>query len=297
MKQKIPFPEQRKIYQEQIEKSLDQALQKCDLPQKEVVDAMRYSLLGGGKRIRAILVLEFARCCGLDPAQAMPFACAMEMIHAYSLIHDDLPCMDDDALRRGKPSCHKKFGEATALLAGDGLLTCAFETAAGVPDSIPAANVLAAMRYLSASAGYRGMIGGQVIDLAIEGKAVQVEELANMYALKTGALLKASCVIGCLLAGRVDLQKKAEDYAQYLGLAFQIIDDILDVTGNETILGKPVGSDAGNDKTTYVALYGLEKAGEIAQEYTQKALLELEELGFSGGFLTLLTKALLNRLQ
>ncbi|MGN0625009.1 MAG: polyprenyl synthetase family protein [Oscillospiraceae bacterium] len=294
---KKTFPEQWKTYREEIEKALDQALSQASCRQEKVIEAMRYSLLGGGKRIRAILVLEFAQLGGVSMRQAMPVACALEMIHAYSLIHDDLPCMDDDALRRGKPSCHIQFGEATALLAGDGLLTCAFETAARAADELPAENVLAVEKKLSACAGYRGMIGGQVIDLESEGKAIDLETLEEMYQLKTGALLEASCVSGCLLAGQEEKIKTAENYARFLGLAFQIVDDILDVTGDPSLLGKPVGSDEANHKNTFVTLLGLEKAQEIAKSYTEKALRQLEMLGAAESFLTDLTDALLNRLQ
>lgn len=294
---KKSFQEQWKTYREEIEEALDRALPKTSCRQENVIEAMRYSLLGGGKRIRAILVLEFARLGGISVRQAMPVACALEMIHAYSLIHDDLPCMDDDALRRGKPSCHIQFGEATALLAGDGLLTCAFETASQAADELPAANVLAVEKRLSACAGYLGMIGGQVIDLESEGQPVDLETLEQMYRLKTGALLEASCVSGCLLAGQEEKIATAENYARFLGLAFQIVDDILDVTGDPSLLGKPVGSDEANHKNTFVTLLGLEKAQEIAKSYTEKALRQLEMLGAAESFLTDLTDALLNRLQ
>lgn len=290
------FLNQWKAYKEVIEEALSQALEGSSCCQEKVIEAMRYSLLGGGKRIRAILVLEFARMGGVSVQQAMPVACALEMIHAYSLIHDDLPCMDDDAMRRGKPSCHIQFGEAIALLAGDGLLTCAFETAFRASDDLPAPRVLAAAKRLSECAGYRGMIGGQVIDLESEGKKIDVHTLEKMYRLKTGALLEASCVSGCLLAGCEDKIASAENYARFLGLAFQIVDDILDVTGDQSLLGKPVGSDAANHKNTFVSLFGLEKSRSMAKSYTEKALHQLELLGEAEGFLADLTDALLNRL-
>lgn len=292
-----PFPEQLKIYQAAVESALEQSLKGFPCRQQKVIEAMRYSLLGGGKRIRAILVLEFARLGGVTMEQAMPAACAMEMIHAYSLIHDDLPCMDDDDLRRGKASCHIQFGEAAALLAGDGLLTCAFETLCRAADSFPAGRVLAAVQKLSQYAGYRGMIGGQMIDLESEGKKIDAKTLEEMYALKTGALLKAACASGCLLSGREDLVPAAEEYAQYLGLAFQIVDDILDITGDQALLGKPIGSDSQNDKNTYVTLWGLDKAKKLAKECTQKAQSQLIGLGAAPGFLEDLTDALLSRLQ
>ncbi len=297
MNMRKPFPDQLKAYQLAIEEGLDQSLKQFSCPQQRVLEAMRYSLLGGGKRVRAILTLEFARIGGVPIEQAMPAACAIEMIQAYSLIHDDLPCMDDDDLRRGKPSCHIQFGEATALLAGDGLLTCAFETLCQAADYFPAQRVLAAVRYLSEYAGYRGMIGGQMIDLDHERRKIDRETLEQMYLLKTGALLKAACVSGCLLAGREDLVPTAEKYAQYLGLAFQIVDDILDITGDQAIFGKPIGSDSQNHKNTFVTLFGLDKAEELAKEYTQNALHQLACLGAAPIFLEDLTNTLLNRLQ
>ncbi len=291
------FPEQFKIYQSAVEKGLDQSLKVFPCRQRKVLEAMRYSLLGGGKRIRAILVLEFARLGGVLMEQAMPAACAIEMIQAYSLIHDDLPCMDDDDLRRGKASCHIQFGEATALLAGDGLLTCAFATICRAADCFPAQRILAAIQKISEYAGYHGMIGGQMIDLESEGKKIDPKTLEEMYSLKTSALLKAACTSGCLLAGREDLVPAAEAYAQYLGLAFQIVDDILDITGDQALLGKPVGSDSQNEKNTFVTLFGLNQAKEMAKEYTQKAQYQLTCLGAKQSFLEDLTDALLNRLQ
>ncbi len=279
-------------YKNEVESALDRAVSLSDCRQKEVIEAMRYSLLGGGKRLRAVLVLEFARLGEIDPVLAMPAACAIEMIHAYSLIHDDLPCMDDDDMRRGKPSCHICYGEATALLAGDGLLTAAFQTLAKAAQSLPAQRVLDCVSVLSEAAGYQGMIGGQVIDLA----GIDKESMEEMYRMKTGALLRASCVMGCLLAGRRDLVEAAEQYAENLGLAFQIVDDILDVTGDPALLGKPVGSDADNEKKTSVTLYSMEKAKEMADRYTAEARCRLEQLG-ADGFLQELTDSLLNRLQ
>lgn len=200
----------------------------------------------------------------------MALACAIEMIHAYSLIHDDLPCMDDDDFRRGKPSCHKAFGEANALLAGDGLLTLAFETAADAP--LSDAQRVEAVRTLAKAAGVCGMLGGQVIDLGCEGKPVDLETLNTLYALKTGALLRASARLGCL-AGNAgeELLETADRYARACGLAFQITDDILDVAGDAEKLGKPTGSDEENHKTTYVTLLGLSGARERARELIGEA--------------------------
>ncbi len=235
-----------------------------------VCQAMKYSVENGGKRIRPILVLEACNLCGGDIESALDMACALEMIHTYSLIHDDLPCMDDDDMRRGKPSCHIKFGEEYALLAGDALLTYSFRVVAG--SNVSPEKIVKAMKVLSDYAGYNGMIGGQVVDLRSEGKTIDYDRLKTMHALKTGALIKCAVELGCICAG-ADEEKTNQllEYAEKLGLAFQIVDDILDVIGNEEELGKPIGSDKASDKTTYVTLFGLETAQEMANKTTQEA--------------------------
>ncbi len=259
-----------------------------------VADAMAYSTLGGGKRVRAFLTLTFCALCGKKMEQALPYACAVEMIHAYSLIHDDLPCMDDDDLRRGKASCHKEFGEANALLAGDGLLTKAFSVAASSFLS-PSQNIRA-IQVLSHFAGVEGMILGQEMDLAYEGKKVSTKELLQMDRLKTGALLKASCLLGVIAGNGGEREEKAAlDYGENMGLAFQIVDDILDFTGEEAVLGKPVGSDKENQKSTYVTILGLEEAKKSADLYTKKALDALQIFGEEGKPLAEYTRCLLNR--
>ncbi len=239
-----------------------------------VSQAMKYSVRNGGKRIRPMLVLEFCNACGADYKKALPLACAVEMIHTYSLIHDDLPCMDDDDYRRGKPSCHIAFGEANALLAGDALLTLAFETA--LKADLPAESVLKATKELAKAAGILGMVGGQVLDLQNENKSLTVADLEKIDDLKTGELIRVSCVMGCIAAGAYDKIEAAEAYAKGIGLAFQIVDDILDVTSDAETLGKPIGSDEENQKSTYVSLLGIEKSKEIAAELTQKAKSALE---------------------
>lgn len=242
--------------------------------QRKVAEAMEYSLSAGGKRIRPVLTLEFCRVCGGDLGAAFPAACALEMIHTFSLIHDDLPCMDDDDMRRGKPSCHTAFGEPTALLAGDALLNLAYETVCG--GSLSAETKIALIAELTRATGVNGMIGGQEIDTAFEG---QMDEymLLDMYSMKTGALLKAACKMGCIAAGAGDEKiAAAELYAEKLGLAFQIIDDILDVTGDEKLLGKPIGSDRGNEKETFVSLNGIENSRKTAKTLTDEALNALE---------------------
>lgn len=260
-------------YSQIIEQNLERFMPQECLPQAEVVKACRYSLLGGGKRLRPALLLEFYRLCGGQDARiAMPFACGLEMIHTYSLIHDDLPCMDDDDLRRGRPSCHKAFGEATAVLAGDALLNRAFEIMSLYNTADPAV-ALKAIALISRSSGFLGMIGGQVLDLSFEGKAVPEAEMRNMIALKTGALLKAACLAGCVLAAASEGQyRAAERYAEAVGLAFQIRDDVLDVVGDSAALGKRIGSDEQQEKSTFVTLYGLEGCREMIDRLTREAL-------------------------
>lgn len=265
-----------------IEYALNKYLPSEDCSQGSICLAMEYALLDGGKRIRPVLTLEFCRICGGDIQSALPFACAVEMIHSYSLVHDDLPCMDDDDMRRGKPSCHKQFGEATALLAGDALLTLAFETmmTSGQNAELPAENRLNAVAVLAKQAGAMGMIGGQVIDLDSECKNVPIQVLKEMDDLKTGALISAACQMGCILAGADDkLIQAADRYAKNIGLAFQIMDDILDTTSTSEELGKPVGSDTENEKSTYVSLLGIGAAQELVNQLTEQALTELEVFG------------------
>ena len=268
------FKQRFNAYLQQVNDALPQFLPQGDAEQKTVYDAMSYSLMAGGKRIRAIMTMAFCELCGGNPADAVPFAAAIEMIHAYSLIHDDLPCMDDDDMRRGKPSCHIAFGEANALLAGDGLLTLAFETMLDNANtgSIPPKRVLEAAAVLAHAAGANGMVGGQVIDLENEGKQIPFELLQTLDRLKTGALIRASAVMGCVLAGaQKDVVERAERYAAAVGLAFQIVDDILDVTADQEALGKPIGSDAENEKTTYITLFGIERSRQIVKELVEEA--------------------------
>lgn len=259
---------------------------------KSIVEAMWYSLSAGGKRIRPVLMLEFCRVCGGDVKSVLPSACALEMIHTFSLIHDDLPCMDNDDLRRGKPSCHKAYGEAEALLAGDALLNLAYEIISG--SSISAEVKIAVISELSRNVGINGMIGGQVIDTSYDGEMTG-DLLLEMYGMKTGAMLKAACKIGCIAANADEAKlKAAETYAEKLGLAFQIIDDILDISGDEKLLGKPIGSDKESGKTTYASIYGLEESRKAAEKLTKEALSELDKFG-DNEFLKELTMFLLVR--
>jgi geranylgeranyl diphosphate synthase type II len=265
----------RSNYLSVAEEALDRYVPEPSLMQSDLFRAMRYSLLAGGKRIRPVLVLEFCGLCGGDQEAALPFACAIEMIHTYSLIHDDLPCMDNDGLRRGRPSNHVVFGEAQALLAGDSLLTMAFETMLSSESirKIGAQRAANAAGVLARAAGAYGMAGGQAIDLMSEGKRIPMETLQKMDECKTGALIRAAAKMGCILAGAEDgLICAADKYAAAVGFAFQIVDDILDVEGDAKALGKPVGSDRENSKSTYVSLLGLENAKRAVLELTKTAV-------------------------
>ncbi len=257
-----------------IENELSKRLYKVENGQDYVRDAMNYSLSNGGKRIRPILVLEFCRLCGGNIDDAMNFACAIEMIHTYSLIHDDLPCMDNDDFRRGKPSCHKAYGEEYALLAGDGLLTLAFETALLDGNGVLPENKIRAVRTLASLAGIGGMVGGQVLDLQAEKTAPDYDKIKTIDSLKTGALIKAAVLLGCFAANVTDEAKlaAAQKYAECIGFAFQIVDDILDVTSDTETLGKPVGSDIKNEKVTYVSLLGIEASKQTVEQLTNEAL-------------------------
>lgn len=263
-------------------------------PYQIVADAMQYSVENGGKRIRPMLVLEFCKACGGDIIDALPFAAALELIHTYSLVHDDLPCMDNDKLRRGKESTWKKYGETYGVLAGDALLTYAFQIAsgAGVSDH----TIVKCTRLLANYAGIYGMIGGQTLDINNEkAETLDFEELKETERLKTGALIRCACEMGCEIAGASKEQfEAAKVFAENLGLAFQIVDDILDVTGDPTILGKEVGQDLQNGKITYVTLLGIDGAEKLAKEYTEKAL-EALSIFDDAEYLAEITKYLLNR--
>ena len=250
-------------------------LDKQDKKYPNLFESCNYSLQAGGKRIRPFLVREFAALFGGDDTYALPLAAAIEMIHTYSLIHDDLPCMDNDALRRGKPSNHIAYGEATALLAGDALLTYAFELIASSPE-LPAETKVDAIHILSHKAGIYGMIGGQQIDLQGEESPLDFETLLYMNSLKTGALMEAACMLG-VVAAKVPYKISspeyiaAQRYAHGIGIAFQIIDDILDVSATTEELGKPVLSDADNQKTTFMSFFDIPKAKAYALDLTNSA--------------------------
>ncbi len=258
-------------YAKITEAALARYMPSGDAPQKRLYEAMNYSIFAGGKRLRPMIMMMTAKMLGKSPDTVLPFACAMEMIHTYSLIHDDLPAMDNDDLRRGKPTNHKVFGEAEAILAGDALLTKAFEVVSGYDeDGVDKSRVLRAIKVLAVSAGSEGMVGGQDID--IYGDLSELDKLKHMHSLKTGAIIRASGVIGAILSGADEKQIRAVDeYCYNLGIAFQIQDDLLDVLGNEEALGKPIGSDADNNKSTYVTLCGTEKSQKLQEEYIKKA--------------------------
>lgn len=286
-----------KDYIEIINKYLDTSIAECTFGEDIVHNAMKYSLGIGGKRIRPVLVLEFCRLCGGDINEALPFAAAIEMIHTYSLIHDDLPCMDDDDMRRGMPSCHKKYGEEYALLAGDGLLTRAFGIIAESDIAIKSPETaVKAIAMLSSLAGADGMIGGQVVDLRNEDKPCSLDVLRTMDSLKTGALIKCAAVLGVIAAkGNDNMMRAAVSYAENLGHAFQIVDDILDVIGDEKELGKPIGSDADSNKSTYVSILGIDESKKYAETLTENAVEALDIFGNEGDFLRELAMSLINR--
>ncbi|WP_018715546.1 polyprenyl synthetase family protein [Brachymonas chironomi] len=246
-------------------------------------EAMRYAVLDGGKRLRPLLVLAASEAVQGQPEAALRAACAIELIHAYSLVHDDMPCMDNDVLRRGKPTVHVQFGEAAALLAGDALQTQAFELLTP-PDTalVPAAMQADLCRILARASGGQGMAGGQAIDLASVGLQLSQDELQHMHALKTGALLQASVMLGVATGqGSADAVAQLQQYAAAIGLAFQVVDDILDVTADSQTLGKTAGKDAANDKPTYVSLMGLEASRQYAQQLQQQAQAALQASGLA----------------
>ena len=292
----MTFSEQMKADVAQFEAALAQYLSReTGEGYDRIFEAAKYSALAGGKRLRPVIVLAFCRLCGGEADKAMPFACALEMIHTYSLIHDDLPCMDDDDLRRGRPTCHKAFDEATAVLAGDGLLTAAFETAAAAK-GLDAEAVLRCVRILGREAGMNGMIAGQVLDLGAEHRRISLDALNLLQSLKTGCLLRAACELGCTAAGCTDARtlEAAREYGEKLGLAFQIQDDILDIEGDARTLGKTTGKDARDEKSTFPALLGLEACRALADRLTGEAVAAL--VGLPGnGFLTELARSLTGR--
>ena len=291
----MEYKAQYEAYLAQASKALDAACGQFLPETSEVCRAARYSLLGGGKRIRAVLVLSVCDLLGGDKAAAGQFAAAVEMLHCYSLIHDDLPCMDNDDLRRGRPSCHKAFDEATAMLAGDALLTEAFEVVANAPASAQAC--VRAARALGAGAGSRGMVYGQELDLKYEALAATEDQLRLIHRNKTGALINAAVQMGAAAAeADTETCRVLEAHAYGLGLVFQIVDDVLDVTSTPEQLGKPIGSDSENGKTTFATLYGVQGAMDLAQKLNAETCAQLHShFGTKAAFLEQLAQQLLVR--
>lgn len=268
--------------------------------QKTVLDAMAYSVLAGGKRLRPIMMMESYRIFGGSEKVVQPFMAAIEMIHTYSLVHDDLPAMDNDKYRRGKLTTHAKYGEAMGILAGDGLLTYAFETAgAAFSMTEDAARVGHAMLVLAEKAGIYGMLGGQVIDVESEGKpGMTLEKIMQIHTLKTAALIEAACMIGAILAGASEFQVgQMERIARNVGIAFQIQDDILDVTSTQEVLGKPIGSDARNEKTTYVTLQGMDASAAEVRRLSRESTEMLRQMPGDTLFLEELIRMLTVRMK
>lgn len=289
-------------YLKSAEAQVDKYFTVLQIPQKSVLEAMRYAITAGGKRVRSVLSMACAELFGGNLQDAARVALAVECIHNYSLIHDDMPCMDDDDLRRGRPTCHKAFGEGIAMLAGDGLLNAAFEILSDRDsfESLSDSSLISIISCLAAASGTAGMIGGQVMDLEQEKRSdVALDELVCMHAGKTGALIRAAAVCGCLSAGLDESDKRIkviDRFAEKLGLAFQIKDDILDVFGDEEVLGKPIGSDERSGKTTFVTLLGSDGAEEYLKRTTAEAKAALAELDEDTWFLSELADFLLDRM-
>ncbi len=280
-----------------IESALRRYLPEVGKLDGSAAESMKYSVLAPGKRVRPTLTLAFCDALGGDVEAALPYACAVEFIHAYSLIHDDLPCMDDDSLRRGRPSNHIAFGEDIALLAGDALQALAFEVMLS-DEALGKSGVLGAKAagILAHECGVYGMVGGQVIDLQTEGKKPTLEVIGEMYSKKTGGLIRAACLMGAVLAGADEAAlKNVRVYADNVGFVFQIIDDILDIESDTETLGKPAGSDAENEKVNYVTALGISESRILAEKMTNAACEALDNLNISDGFLRELAQELLTR--
>lgn len=300
----IEYAEQYKLWLDHVNSELDKLIIEKDAPEKVIYDAMRYSLLAGGKRLRPILSLAVCDMLNGNIMDVLPYACAIEMIHTYSLIHDDLPSMDNDDFRRGRLTNHKVFGEAKAILAGDALLNYAFEImledlykASNSPD-LNIRGRINAMKIISNASGVSGMIAGQVVDIESEGKVITADLLHYMHKNKTGALIKAPVLSSAVICSASDDEYKSlEKFAEKLGIAFQIRDDVLDVEGNQEIMGKASNSDAAKMKATYVSIYGIDKSKELLIDTTNEAISQLCKFGEKGNFLKELSKNLVNRIN
>ena len=280
-------------YVELVENKLSELMAVKDVPHKTLYESMQYSVAAGGKRLRPVLCLAACEAAGGNAEDVLSVACAIEMIHTFSLIHDDLPCMDDDDYRRGRLTNHKVFGEDIAVLAGDGLIIYAFEAAALA--NIPADRLVKIMSRLAEYSGKDGMIGGQIVDLESENKEISIETLEFLHKNKTSALICMSLECGCLAAGASDdIIRAFREYGLYTGLAFQVQDDILDVIGDSEVLGKPAGSDSENGKSTYVTMFGLDKARKIAEDYTNRAINAVKDIN-GGEFFVKFAEMLMKR--
>lgn len=271
----------------------EQFMGKCNY--RVLMEAMRYSLLAGGKRLRPVLVMSFSEAVGGPVDEVLPAACAIEMVHTYSLIHDDLPCMDNDDYRRGKPTCHKLYGDDIATLAGDALQAAAFRLLSEQPGD--PAKILRCVHILAQGAGEDGMVAGQILDLQGEKRTLNETELREVHAHKTGDLIRAACQMGAVLGGGSESQiQAAGEYAMALGMAFQIRDDMLDEIGSRRQLGKPIGSDSANGKSTFVTIHGIKECQRLVEEETKKAISALEQGGFvTTEFLKTLSELLISR--
>ena len=289
------FKEELKLKAALVDDALEGFLPPVETYPPLIHEAIRYSVMSGGKRLRPALVMASAEAVGGDPARVLPAACSLELIHSYSLVHDDLPAMDDDDFRRGRPTCHKVFGEAAAILAGDALLTLAFGVLAECK-GVRADHIARVLGEVAFAAGSRGLIGGQVVDTLSSDEEIDGRTLEYIHRHKTGALYRASVRAGAILAGAADRQLTAlTGYAEHLGLAFQIKDDILDIEGNEAVLGKPVGSDLKNKKATYPSLYGLAGSREKAIHEARCAVAALTGFGEEADFLRKLVQFVIDR--
>jgi len=283
--------EKRRLVEEALERLLPSGPETPGV----LAHGMRYAVIPGGKRLRPVLCLAACEACGGEPARALACACALEFVHAFSLVHDDLPAMDDDDLRRGRPTLHKVIGEGMAILAGDALLTLAFDVIVN-DEHLSDAQKAAAVRELAWAGGHSALAGGQVLDLEAEGKRISAEELERIHAGKTAALMTASVVMGGIAAGAPREQLDAlRAYGRHLGLAFQIVDDVLDVVGDEAKLGKHVGADAEHEKATAVAVYGLDAARKRAAKHVEKARAAIDVLGARGALLRAVAADMLER--
>lgn len=285
-------------YKEIIDKRLDKLVELRDIPQRLILESMRYSLLAGGKRLRPILCIKACELFGGNVNQVLDFACAIEMIHTYSLIHDDLPSMDDDNYRRGKLTNHRVYGEAIAILAGDALLNLAYETFIDtIIKNNNSSKFAKAFKEISTSSGINGMIGGQVLDIINENKLIDLQTLDLIHNYKTSSLLEASLVAGALIGGASDFEVNSlRTYGKKIGLSFQIRDDILDVIGEQEKIGKDIGSDEENNKCTYVTLFGLEKSIELCEKLSEEAINQIKKFdNLNKDFFIELSKYIIDR--